>query len=175
KVRSLAEPELLGNWLYGVAYRTALEAKGKTARRRCREKQVKDMPHPAVTTEADGTELVALLDQELSRLPDKYRAPVVLCDLEGRSRKEVARRLGLPEGTLSSRLATARKLLAKRLARYGLTVSGGALATALTPNAASACLPTALVSSTAHAAASVAAGKTLTTAVVSVKVTGLME
>jgi RNA polymerase sigma factor (sigma-70 family) len=175
KAGAIARAELLGNWLYGVAYRTALEAKARAARRRAREKQVKDMPHPAVVPAADRAELAALLDQELNRLPDKYRVPVVLCDLEGGSRKDVARQLGLPEGTLSSRLATARQLLAKRLARRGLTVSGGALPAALLENAAAACLPTALVRSTVNAAAGVAAGLAVTTAVVSARVVGLVK
>jgi RNA polymerase sigma factor (sigma-70 family) len=174
KAGSIARAELLGNWLYGVAYRTALEARVKRARRRSHEKQVKDMPHPAVGPEADRTELAALLDHELNRLPDKYRVPVVLCDLTGGTRKEVAQQLGLPEGTLSSRLATAHKLLAKRLARYGLVVSGGVLATTLAQTAA-ASVPAALVLSTVHAAAGTAAGKAMTTAVVSNRVVQLME
>src|SRR5262245_15534171 len=119
KAGSLGQRDLVGNWLYGVAYRTAREAKARNARRRAREKQVKDLPHPAVEPELAGPELSPTLDRELSRLPDKYRAPVVLCDLEGGSRKEVARQLNLPEGTLSSRLAAARRMLALRLARHG--------------------------------------------------------
>lgn len=174
KADSIGNAELLGNWLYGVAYRTALEARGKVARRRTHEIQVKDMPHPVVVPEADGAELAALLDQELKCLPDRYRVPVVLCELQGRTRKEVARQLRVPEGTLSSRLATARKMLAKRLARHGLSVSGGALAAALTQNAA-ACVPASLVQSTVNAASSVAAGTAVTTAVVSARVAGLME
>src|SRR5882724_1920322 len=155
KANSIGNAERLGNWLYGVAYRTALEARGKVERRRTHEKQVKNMPHPVILPEADGAELAAFLDQELKRLPDRYRVPVVLCELQGRARKEVARQLRVPEGTLSSRLATARKMLAKRLARHGLTVSGGALAAALAQNAA-AFVPASLVLSTVHAAASVA-------------------
>jgi RNA polymerase sigma factor (sigma-70 family) len=172
---AIARAELLGNWLHGVAYRTALAAKGKAIRRRSREKQVKDMPHPAVVPEADGTELVVLLDQELHRLPDKYRVPVVLCDLEGGARKDVAQQLGLAEGTLSSRLATARKMLARRLARHGLPVSAAALATAFAPSLAPAGLPAALVQSTVSAASCLAAGKAMTTAVSSARVVDLME
>src|SRR5262249_9147607 len=117
KAASIAPRELVGNWLHGVARRTALCARAAQRRRRAREKQMKAMPHPTVEPDAAWQELQALLDQELGQLPVLYRAPVVLCDLEGRSRKEVARHLGVPEGTLSSRLATARRLLAARLAR----------------------------------------------------------
>src|SRR5438874_2261452 len=76
-------------------------------------------------------DLRPLLDRELSRLPAKYRSALVLCDLEGKTRKEAARQLQIPEGTLSSRLTTARARLARRLARHGLVVSGGALAVVL--------------------------------------------
>src|SRR5205809_513255 len=81
-------------------------------------------------------------------LPDKYRMVILLCDLEGKSRKEAARQLGCPEGTIAGRLARARVMLAKRLARPGFVLSGGALATALTESAASAGAPAALVLST---------------------------
>jgi hypothetical protein len=115
-----------------------------------------------------------VLDQELSRLPDKYRQPLVLCELEGKSRKEVARQLRLPEGTLSSRLATARKMLAKRLTRHGLVLSGGALATVLAQNAASACVPPPLVVATVQAAGLLAAGETVA-GVISAQVAALAE
>ncbi len=178
KAAAIGKPQLLGNWLYGVAYRTALEAHGKARRRRSREKQVKDMPHPAAPEgdrrEAEREELAALLDRELERLPERYRVPVVLCELQGRSRREVARRLGVPEGTLSSRLAAARKTLARRLARHGLAVSAGALTAALAPaatRAGPAGLPAALVLGTVRAAAGLTAGQ----AVASAHVTELME
>src|SRR5438445_479204 len=76
-------------------------------------------------------DLRAVIDDELARLPDKYRSAVVLCDLEGLSRKDAAVRLRVPEGTLSSRLAHARKVLAGRLTRRGITASAGGIATAL--------------------------------------------
>jgi RNA polymerase sigma factor (sigma-70 family) len=171
KAASVSPRELVGNWLYGVAQRTALCARAAQRRRRSREKQVKAMPHPTTEPDAAWQELQALLDQELSRLPVLYWAPLVLCDLEGRSRKEVARHLGVPEGTLSSRLATARRLLAARLARRGLALSGGALATVLATKAAAGVPPTLVVSTvkaaTAFAAGSAAAG------VVSAKVVAL--
>jgi RNA polymerase sigma factor (sigma-70 family) len=159
KGASIARRELLGNWLYGVAYRTALEAKAANARRRAKERRARDRPRPGVAAGHAGGELRPLLDQELSRLPDKYRAPVVLCDLEGKTRKEAARQLGWPEGTLSGRLARARALLAGRLARRGLTLSGAALAAALADPLASAGVPRPLVVSTVKAATPVAAGQ----------------
>src|SRR5207249_2898809 len=115
-----------GGWLYGVAYRTALAARTRGARRAARERQVSAMRQPAVGPDESWQELLPLLDQELARLPEKYRLPVILCELEGRPRKEAARQLAVPEGTLSSRLATARKMLARRLAKYGapLTAAG---------------------------------------------------
>ncbi len=105
-----AAPRDVGNWLYGVARRAALLARRTIARRRERTGEVPDRP----ASEADR--LRAMLDEELGRLPDHYRAVVVLCDLEGRTRREAAALLGWPEGTVAGRLARARELLAKRLA-----------------------------------------------------------
>jgi RNA polymerase sigma factor (sigma-70 family) len=145
KAGSLSNGEALGSWLFGVAHRTALEARAACLRRRARERQVRDMPHPEVAP-AEAQDWRPLLDHELSRLPEKYRSAVVLCDLECLSRREAARQLRLPEGTLSSRIATARRMLAKRLSRYGLSLSGGALATVLTTEA-SAAVPAPLAAS----------------------------
>jgi RNA polymerase sigma factor (sigma-70 family) len=145
RAASVVPRERVGNFLYGVAHRTALAARGAGVRRRAREKQVGEMPQTAVEAKEPGSELSAVLDRELSRLPDKHRLPVVLCDLEGRTRKEVARQLGLPEGTLSNRLAAARKLLAKRLARHGFALPAGALVAALAPGNTSASLPAPLL------------------------------
>ena len=171
KAASVVPRELVGNWLYGVAYRTALQAKANAARRRGKERRVsKPIDEPAA--EAEGIrELIPLLDRELDRLPEKYRAAVVLCDLEGKSRKEAAGRLGLPEGTLSSRLATARRRLARRLARYGLALTGAALARA----AAAADVPAPLAVSTSRAATLLAAGKAVADAGVSAEVAALTD
>jgi RNA polymerase sigma factor (sigma-70 family) len=158
KAASVRRRESVGSWLYGVAYRTALEAKARLAQRRVREKQVQDMPQPTVEPDEAFRELLPLLDQELTRLPERYRVAVVLCDLEGKTRKDAARLLGVPEGTLSGRLTTARRLLAGRLARYGLPLAGGALAATLAQHTASACPPTPLIVSTTKAAMLVAAG-----------------
>jgi RNA polymerase sigma factor (sigma-70 family) len=152
KASAIRQRELLGNWLYGVAYRTAKDARAAAIRRQARERQVSPMPEPEAREEAGvGRDLRPILDQELNLLPDKYRVPVVLCDLEGRTFRDVARQLGIPVGTLSGRLTTARGMLAKRLARHGLALSTGALATALAQGAASASVPSPLVASTVEA------------------------
>jgi RNA polymerase sigma factor (sigma-70 family) len=158
KAGGVARRHLLGNWLYGVAYRTALAARTGAARRRVKERHTAMHPAYEAAPAAEGQDLRALVDRELSRLPDKYRAPVVLCDLEGRSRRDAARMLGCTEGTLSGRLARARGLLAKRLGRSGVALSGVALAAGLAP-AASAAVPAKLAVQTVMAAAQVAAGK----------------
>jgi RNA polymerase sigma factor (sigma-70 family) len=158
KAHAITQSDLIGNWLYGVAYRTALQARGRLGRRRAREMQVKDMPQPTIFPDYDLRDLHEALDQELSKLPDKYRVPIILCDLEGRPRKKVASQLKLPEGTLSSRLATGRRLLGRRLQRYGLVVSGGGVAAALAQQAAAA-VRTGLVAAAVDAAALTAAGQ----------------
>jgi RNA polymerase sigma factor (sigma-70 family) len=175
KAGSIRPREAVGNWLYGVAYRTALEARGRIARRRFREKQVAAMPHPAIERDEIWQELRSLLDRELNRLSEKYRLPVVLCDLEGRSRKEVARQLAIPEGTLSSRLASARKTLARRLARHGLGLSVASLAALLAGHNTSAAVPAAFVATTIRAAMFLAAGQAVGTGAISLAVTALME
>jgi RNA polymerase sigma factor (sigma-70 family) len=155
KAASVANRQALASWLYTVAYRSALEAKIRNVRRQRRERYVAmNRPETAVDEPQDWR---PVLDHELNGLPEKYRAPIVLCDLEGRPRREAARRLRLAEGTLSSRLATARKMLAQRLTRRGVTLSGGALAMSL--SGASACVPPSLVSMTTKAALLIAAGR----------------
>ncbi|MCI0640199.1 MAG: RNA polymerase sigma factor [Gemmataceae bacterium] len=174
KANSIVPRQALGNWLYGVAYRTALEARSRLHRRFAKERQVTDMPHPEAAPNGVWSDLQPILDCELCRLPDKYRLPIVLCELEGRSRNEVARQLNLPEGTLSSRLATARRKLAQRLSGCGLALSGGALAMLLSESAASASVPAPLAMSTVKAAALLAA-KQSAAGVVSANVAALTE
>jgi RNA polymerase sigma factor (sigma-70 family) len=152
KAASLVERQTIGNWLYGVAYHTALKARAALARRRAKESQVHLLHGPSALEEAARREWQALLDYELHRLPDKYRAAVVLCDLQGNTRKQAARQLGLPEGTLSTRLTRARALLGKRLARHAATFSAGAVGVLLAEHSAAACLSTPLVVATVRAA-----------------------
>ena len=166
KAASVAPRERVANWLYGVAYQTARKARATAAKRGARERQVTEMPEP-VAEQGLVCDLQPLLDEELSRLPDKYRVPIVLCDLHGKTRKEAARQIGCPEGTVAGRLARARAMLAKRLARRGQTASGGALAM-------SASVPTSVMASTIKAATLVAAGQAAA-GVVSVKAAALTE
>jgi RNA polymerase sigma factor (sigma-70 family) len=175
KAASVRPRELVGNWLYGVACRTALKAKAASARRRAKERQVPQMPEPRVPPQAVCHELVPLLDAELERLPEKYRVPVVLCELQGRSRKDVARQLNLPEGTLSSRLATARQMLAGRLSRHGVPVSAGVLTAVFAQQTAPAGVSPVLISSTVKAATLAAAGQAVTAGLISSRVAALTE
>jgi RNA polymerase sigma factor (sigma-70 family) len=173
KVASIQPREMAANWLYGVAHQTALQARRTAARRRARERQVTEMPEPAVPEKDLWRDLQPLLDEELSRLPDKYRCVIVLCDLEGKTRKEAARQLGVPEGTVAGWLARARTMLAKRLTRHGFALSGGALAAVLSEKVASASVSISAVSSTIKAAGFFAAGQAATAG--SANVVGLAE
>jgi RNA polymerase sigma factor (sigma-70 family) len=175
RAASIASPALLANWLYGVAHQTAIKARATVAKRKMRERQVTEMPEPAGVEQNLWNDLQPLLDQELSRLPEKYRGVIVLCDLEGKTRKEVAAQLGWAEGTVASRLARARIMLAKRLTRRGVALSGGALAAVIPQQAASAGVPYSVVDSTIKAASLLAAGKPAATGAISVKVAALTE
>jgi RNA polymerase sigma factor (sigma-70 family) len=159
--------EAVANWLYGVARQTAVRLRATAAKRGRREKQVGNMPEPQVEAVRD-TNLQRVVDDELSRLPDHYRGVVVLCDLEGMTRKGAARELGIPEGSVASRLARARLMLAKRLTQRGIVFSSGAVATVLSVGSALSA-PPALVASTIKAAGLQGAG------VVSAKVAALTE
>jgi RNA polymerase sigma-70 factor (ECF subfamily) len=156
---SLLPRQTLGNWLYGVAYHTALKARAAAWKRRAKERQAAAMSRPETAAEEMARDLLPLLDQELNRLSDKYREAIVLCELEGKTREEAARQLRLPVGTLSGRLTTARRMLARRLTRRGVTISGAALTTVLVPQIASASVPSALLGSTLKAGAAVVAGQ----------------
>src|SRR5262249_44600991 len=161
---------MVANWLYGVAHKTALKAQATATTRNRRERQVAEIPEPEQRPQPQRQELSTCLDDELSRLPDKYRAVIVLCDLEGKTRNEVARQLNVPEGTVAGWLARARTNLAKRLAQRGLTLTSGGLAVLLSQNAASAGLRASVLKCTVKAAALFAAGQTVTAGIISLKV-----
>lgn len=174
KVNSLRLRELLGNWLYGVAYRTAMKARAMNAKRRNKEKQA--LRVPALDGDAlEREELLERLDSEMNRLPDKYRAAIVLCELEGKSRKSAARLLGLTEGALSWRLTQGRKLLARRLARHADMFVAGGLATVLSSADGSTSVSVSLLKTTASIAQQMAAGKALVAGAVSQHVLSLTD
>jgi RNA polymerase sigma factor (sigma-70 family) len=172
-VRKAADvPEqAVAGWLYGVARLTAVRLRATAAKRGRRETQVVTMPEPAVAKARDA-DWQSVLDEELGRLPDHYRGVVVLCDLEGMTRKEAARQLRIPEGSVASRLARARALLAKRLTRRGVVFSAGTIAALLSAGSVSSA-PPALVASTIKAASLLAAGRAA--GVISAKVAALTD
>jgi RNA polymerase sigma factor (sigma-70 family) len=145
------------NWLYGVARQTAVRLRAMAAKRRRREAQVENLPEPTVPEVRDA-DLPSVVDEELSRLPDHYRGVIVLCDLDGRTRKEAARQLGIPEGSVASRLARARRMVAKRLTQRDRAFAGGLAATVVSAGSAAAAAPPALVATTINAASLLAAG-----------------
>jgi RNA polymerase sigma factor (sigma-70 family) len=159
KAGTLAQPERLGNWLYGTAYFTARNARVSASRRRARERLVRALAPSCTILEVEMDDDKQILLEELSRLPEKYRVPVVLCELQGRGRREVARQLGWAEGTVSSRLARARVLLRQRLARRGVTLVAGPVALALTSPGVEASVPVALAAATVKTARLLAAGQ----------------
>jgi RNA polymerase sigma factor (sigma-70 family) len=128
---SVRGPDSLGSWLYGVALRTARHARLDAARRRRREERAAASPLCESPDDVDWRDLRAVLDEEIAGLPESYREPLVLCHLEGQTNAQAARRLRVPLGSLSKRLARARGLLRGRLLRRGLTLSAAALLTVL--------------------------------------------
>jgi RNA polymerase sigma factor (sigma-70 family) len=177
KAAAIRNTELLPNWLYRVAYRTACKARQMAAKRRSREKQVTVLPEPQPEPHKDTFEpdLRAVLDEELGRLPAKYRIAVVVCDVEGRTRHEAARQLRMPEGTVASRLATGRALLAKRLLRRGLGVSATSLAATGFQQAASGAVPAALLANTVKAVGLPALGEAAAAGLISTAVSPLAD
>jgi len=163
----------MSNWLYAVAWRAAHKAKSNANRRCGREEQLQDTPGPEANGDSDWRDVRPVLDEELSRLPLKYRAPVVLHYLEGKTYAQAAQVLGWPAGTVSTRLGQARHLLRKRLARRGIGLTAGLLTVELAQNAATATVPPLLLDVTIKAAALFAAGQAGTIA--STKVVALTE
>ncbi len=134
KTTELRTPAGIGNWLYGVAVRTATKARIMNAKRRARQQSDRiSQPVSYSPPAAPDLDMRAVIDAELAALPDRYRAALVVCDLNGRTRREAARELGWPEGTVAARLAHARRLLAARLTRRGVTLTVGALAAVPVP------------------------------------------
>lgn len=175
KAASIRRRTLLASWLYRVAYRVAMRARVNVARRLAREKQGVEMAAVEPDAERIDPELYPLLHEELNRLPEKYRAPIALCYLQGKTHEEAARQLAWPIGTVKGRLARARDLLRSRLTRKGLTLTTGALVAVLTQQTASAVVPTVLVDSTLKAAMLIAAGQAAAVGMVSTQAAALFR
>src|SRR5262249_32484999 len=165
KAGSISKRESVASWLYQVAYHAALKARAQRSRvAGCHAFAVergstgthRAPPRKHATQdpldELTGRELLAVVDEELLRLPERYRAPLVLCFLEGQTRDQAARQLRWSLRTLRRRVDDGKKLLAKRLTRRGLTLSGGFLAMGLAENAATAGVPALVVDNTGEAA-----------------------
>ena len=160
KAGSIRDRDVLGHWLYEVAYRTAIRAKANAARRNARERQGAAMLATGHEHDVAWNELRPVLHEEISRLPEKYRKPVILCYLEGKTNEEVAALLEWPVGTVKGRLSRARDLLKSRLTRRGLALSAGLLASLFAQNAVLAeVVPSRLVESTVDTAMRVSAGE----------------
>ena len=145
---TIARPQQLGNWLYGVALRTARKQGFRNLRIRRREEQRGNLASLSVHHRESNLDLGMVLDEELRRLPQKYRLPILLCHAQGLSRREASEIIGCPEGTLSARLARAAQLLRRRLTSRGFAPAVGL--TCLAPAAPA--VPAELVRSTVQAA-----------------------
>jgi RNA polymerase sigma factor (sigma-70 family) len=173
KAASIRARELLANWLYGVAYQTSRKLRQTAAKRPV------PLPTPeppmAAPDDAFGPELLSQLDRELSRLPEKYRSAIVLCHLQGKSLRDAAAQMRVAEGTVGSRLARGRQMLAQRMSRHGASVSAGALAAVCSQQAASAALPEALLTRTIEAVRLMGAGQAVTAGLLNPDVSPLAQ
>ena len=166
---AIGERDLLAPWLYGVAHRVARKARAVAAKRRGREGGPADIDPPARADASItlGVDLGPMLHEEVDRLPAKYRQPVILCHLQGLTHAQAAQELAWPVGTVSVRLARARKILADRLARRGVTASVTVVAATLATEATAATLAPSWIHTAAIAALTAASGLPLTTAALS--------
>jgi serpin B len=174
KAGSIRSSEALPSWLYRVAYHVAGQAKVRAAHRRTRERQVAVSPQ----TDADPSALHdvwPLLHEEVNHLPAKYRTPVVLCYLDGKTNEQAAQELGCPVGTLKIRLTRARDRLRDRLTRRGVVLSGGIAAVLTEAGSATAALPAGLMDSTIQAAELTTAGEAALATTISTQVSSLVE
>jgi RNA polymerase sigma factor (sigma-70 family) len=171
KARSIRTGASLGSWLYRVAFHMAIQINSEAVRRQQMEMRAGEMATQMnKRDDARGEDLVPALYEEMGRLPEKYRLPVVLCHLEELTHAQAAQQLGWTEGTVRGRVARAREVLRRRLARRGLALSAGAIASALGQRSASAttaAVPAAWIEGTVKAAMAVMAGQTIAAGVVS--------
>jgi RNA polymerase sigma factor (sigma-70 family) len=160
KAHTIRKQEALSSWLHGVAYRLALKAKAQASRRRDREQTTTDPLSASTIDDLTMRELRVILHEEVHRLAEKYRASLLLCYWEGKTRDEAAERLGMSPGAFKKCLERARNLLASRLMRRGLVPSSAFFAMLFTENGVQAALPTVLTKTTAQASVAFVIGKT---------------
>jgi RNA polymerase sigma factor (sigma-70 family) len=171
---AIRKREVLASWLHGTAYRAAMNAKRAATRRRVHEGRARAMRSESSSADVSWREVQAILDEEILRLGEKYRAVFILCCVEGRSRAEAARELDVKEGTVSSRLAGAKKQLQERLARRGIVLSAVLAAAALASSRGRTAVPALLGEATVRAALACAAGGTTASGVVSPRIAALV-
>ncbi len=165
KAATIRNSAAVGSWLFGVAYRLSLRVKARAARRRQHEARAAG---PEAREQADALswgELRSIIDEELMRLPDKYRAPLLLCCFEGLTQEEAANQLGWSKRSVKDRLERGRHRLRARLTARGLTLSAALAGPMLVPGASSAAVPFALAQATLRAAGLIALGESITAAV----------
>ncbi len=173
KAGSIRSQSSVAGWLYRVAYHAAIRTKADAARRHAREQRVEDRPPVPPSAEAAWRELHEVLDEELDRLPEKYRAPILLCYVEGKTHEEAAQQLGWPPGTVKGRLARARDLLRARLTARGLGPVAGSFATVLAVTIPVHAVPVPLAAATTRTA--LLAAKGVAPIAVSPQVTALVD
>ena len=158
--RSIRDRGSVGSWLHGVAFRVAARARVERARRRRIERRG-IRPSIEWNNDTERHDVEMLIHEELTRLPEKYRAPIVLCYLEGLTHEGAADQLGWPVGTVRGRLSRARDLLRVRLTRRGVTASAALAAMGSMSLSARAAVPTALCDSAIQSALTVTAGRAI--------------
>jgi RNA polymerase sigma factor (sigma-70 family) len=161
KARTITKRDSLASWLYGVASRIAGKLRARVKRTAAEDVSAAQVAGPDIIGEITWREGLAVLDEELNRLPAAYRSALILCYLEGRRQDEAARELGCSLGVLCGRLVRARESLRKRLVRRGVPVPAALVGMVLVSFHARAALPAALAVRTAKAAASLLAGQPL--------------
>jgi len=175
RAASIRNRDSVASWLFGVAMRVARRARYAAIVRRFHERRSGDLVPARATAAHDHSERLAALHEEIARLAQRYREPIVLCHLEGLSTAAAAQRLGCAHGTVLSRLARGRERLRRRLIGRGLVVPVGLLAACAVPREAAAALPAALMSSAVQAALRTVAGRAALAAAVPIPVAALAQ
>jgi RNA polymerase sigma factor (sigma-70 family) len=176
KAGSLRKPQSLGSWLYGVAYRTASQALRQACQRHVSEQAaIVSRTAPDALEALSQAELYAVLDEEISRLADKHRRPLILCCLEGKTYEQAAQEMAWPISTVAARLKRACELLRQQLARRGITLPVGAVAALLAEQVAARAVPALLILSTVRLAAQTLAGQAATALPIVTFISGMVK